>query len=445
MTEWIDSLTTWLSHNPEWLGLAIFLVALLECLTLVGILIPGVVLLFAIAALAGSGGLSLWSALLCAYTGGLLGDILSYAIGRRFQGGIARLPVLRQHPEWICSAETYFLRYGAISLLVGRFIGPLRPMLPTVAGMLRMPFWRFFAISLLASAGWSIAYLAPGWLTGAAMRLSLPEGFWSEAVLILIGCTLLIGLCLHASLNAKRHTTPLSAALSLILLLSMLACWPWLNSFDQGLSQLAQNIRSSEGDQVAVFITHLGDLRIQFAAALLLLSLLAIARQWRNLCFAGMTLLGSALSNLALKNLFERARPEVLLDPLSGYSFPSGHSSAAFAFCLVLGVLAGRGQPPRWRATWMLIAAIPASCVAVSRVYLGAHWPTDVIAGALLASTLCALSLLATQWRSPIAALPKRLWAVILLSCLSLLIGYAIWATQQAAPSYLPVTPITTP
>ncbi|MFP3519878.1 VTT domain-containing protein, partial [Pseudomonas sp. SIMBA_077] len=86
---------------------------------------------------------------------------------------------------WISGAESYFQRYGIASLLVGRFIGPLRPMLPMVAGMFDMPFPRFLAVSLLAAAGWSLAYLLPGWATGAAIRLPLPEGFWPQAGIVI--------------------------------------------------------------------------------------------------------------------------------------------------------------------------------------------------------------------------------------------------------------------
>ena len=73
-------------------------------------------------------------------------------------------------------------------------------------------------------------------------------------------------------------------------------------------------------------------------------ALLFLARQWRHLLFAGSTLLVTAIGNTTLKHGFARARPDVLSEPLTTYSFPSGHSSAAFAFFLVLGVLAGRGQ-----------------------------------------------------------------------------------------------------
>src|SRR5690606_27113821 len=219
MSSWFEGLTDWLSANPGWLGLAIFAVACIECLAIAGIVVPGTVVLFALGVLAGSGNLDLWQTLLLAYTGGLLGDVLSYGLGRRFHENIRRLPLLRNHPEWIGSAELYFHRYGAVSLLVGRYIGPLRPMLPTVAGMLDMPFGRFIAISMLAAAGWSVAYLLPGWAAGAALRLPLPEGFWSEAAIVAVGLAALIGASAYASLHGRRQASAITAGLGVLLLL----------------------------------------------------------------------------------------------------------------------------------------------------------------------------------------------------------------------------------
>jgi hypothetical protein len=138
MGQWLDSLTGWLSANPQWLGLAIFLVACMECLAIAGIIVPGTVLLFAVAVLAGSGAFSLGETLLLGFLGGLLGDALSYS-GQVLPPEHPPPALLRHHPEWIGSAESYFQRYGIASLLVGRFIGPLRPMLPMVAGMFDMP------------------------------------------------------------------------------------------------------------------------------------------------------------------------------------------------------------------------------------------------------------------------------------------------------------------
>ncbi|MDO9322941.1 MAG: phosphatase PAP2 family protein, partial [Pseudomonas sp.] len=117
-------------------------------------------------------------------------------------------------------------------------------------------------------------------------------------------------------------------------------------------------------------------------------------------------------------------------------SLPSGHSSAAFAFCLVLGVLAGRGQPPRWRLTWLLLASLPASAIALSRVYLGVHWPTDILAGALLASSLCAACLSLSERREHLPEIAAPIWWLIIPACLALFIGFASTALPTALLHY---------
>ncbi|MDM8348053.1 bifunctional DedA family/phosphatase PAP2 family protein [Pseudomonas sp. sp1636] len=436
MSPWLDSLSLWLTNNPEWLGLTIVLIACAECLAIVGILVPGTLLLFAVAVLAGNGALTLGTTLVLAYCGGLLGDLLSYATGRYFHQDIRRLPGLRHHPEWLTGAELYFQRYGVASLLVGRYIGPLRPMLPMIAGMLNMPFGRFLLVSLVASAGWALAYLLPGWATGAALRLPLPEGFWPQTAVLAAGLAALLLLSVHSCLHEQRRASWIAAGLSLLLLLGLLIGWPRLGLLDQGLLALVQEQRNASLDASMVLITRLGDLRSQLAAALLLCLLLLLARQWRALCFAGGTLLATALANSALKALLARHRPDVLLEPLNSFSLPSGHSSAAFAFFLALGVLAGREQPARLRLAWLLLASLPALSIALSRVYLGVHWPSDVIAGALLAGGLCALSLGLTQWRMPLAALSARVWWLVLPACLALLGAIAAWHLSEGLLLY---------
>ncbi|HLA29925.1 MAG TPA: bifunctional DedA family/phosphatase PAP2 family protein [Pseudomonas sp.] len=436
MSQWLDSLTLWLGANPQWLGLAIFLIACIECLAIAGIIVPGTILLFAVAVLAGNGALTLWQTLALAYCGGLLGDALSYAAGRYFHQDIRRLPGLRQHPQWLAAAESYFQRFGVASLLVGRYIGPLRPMLPMVAGMLNMPLGRFIAVSLLAGAGWAIAYMLPGWATGAALRLPLPPGFWPQAGALAAGLALVLLLSAHASLRGQRHASLLAAGLSLALLLGLMYSWPQLTQLDQGLLALIQEQRSASLDSLMVLITRLGDLPTQVAAGVLLCLVLLATRQWRMANFAGMALLGTALANEALKSLFARTRPEVLLEPLDSFSFPSGHSSAAFALCLTLALLAGRGQPARMRLTWLLLGGLPAAAIAGSRVYLGVHWPSDSIAGAVLAACICALSLTLVQWRRPLAALSARIWWLLLPAILALLGGIATWHWSAALLRY---------
>ena len=441
MGPWLDGITGWLSANPSWLGLAIFLVAFLECVAIAGIIVPGTVLLFTVAVLAGSGALSLGETLLLGFCGGLLGDGLSYFLGRRFHQNIRRLPGLRHHPEWIGGAELYFQRYGIASLLVGRFIGPLRPMLPMVAGMFDMPFPRFAAVSVIAAAGWSLAYLLPGWATGAAMRLPLPEGFWPQAGMIGGGLAVLLGVSIHSSFGGKRYATPLIAVLSLVMLAGVFFGWPYLTHFDQGLMTLVQEHRSEAADQFVVMITRLGDFKTQVAVVTLLLVLLLATRQWKQAMFAGAVTVGSALANTGLKWFFARTRPDVLIDPLTTYSMPSGHSSGSFALFMALAILAGRGQPVRLRLTWLLLGGIPALSIAMSRVYLGVHWPTDVLAGALLAFCLCAASLFFIQRKTPLEPMPVRVWWLILPALVALYGFFALHSLSHAALRYQYLTP----
>ncbi|QKE64592.1 bifunctional DedA family/phosphatase PAP2 family protein [Aquipseudomonas campi] len=436
MSQWFDTMTLWLETNPEWLGLTIFLVACLECLAIAGILIPGTVVLFTLAVLAGSGALTLWETIALAYAGGLLGDAISYGLGRHFHQGIRRLPVLRDHPEWLARAENYFQRYGVVSLLVGRYIGPLRPMLPLVAGMLDMPFVRFILVSMLAAAGWAVAYMLPGWATGAALRLPLPEGFWSAAGTVAGAIALMLLVVILSSLRELRWATAVAAGLSATLLAALLLGVPYLSPLDQGLMTLVQEQRNSTLDSIALLITGLGDFTTQVAAGVLLTGLLLLSRRYAAAALVAGCMLFTALTNTGLKHLFARARPEVLLQPLDTFSLPSGHSSAAFAFFLALGILAGRGTPARTRLTWLLLASLPALAIALSRVYLGVHWPTDVLAGALLAGSVCAAWLAFLQRRAVLAPLSARIWWLILPASLALLGAVSAWSLPEALQQY---------
>ena len=436
MGPWLDSVTGWLAAHPQWLAAAVFIVAFVECLAIAGLIVPGTVLLFAVAVLAGSGALSLSETLLLGFTAGVLGDIVSYFIGRHFHQNIRRLPGLRHHPEWIAGAEAYFQRYGIASLLVGRFIGPLRPMLPMVAGMFDMPFPRFAAVSLLAAAGWSVAYLLPGWATGAAIRLPLPDGFWPEAGIVAGSIAVMIGLSVTSSLRRHRHATAYIAGLGLLILAGLFIGYPHLTALDQGVMTLVQEHRSPMLDELAVTFTLIGEFRNMLVFSALLTGLLLLTRQWRQAIFAGGTLLFTALGNTFTKQFFARVRPEVLSDPLTSYSMPSGHASGAFALFLTLAVLAGRGQPPRMRLTWLLLGCLPALTIALSRVYLGAHWPTDILAGAMLAACVCAASLWLSQRQTPLNAMPPKIWWLVLPAMVALFGFFALRHLPNAMLRY---------
>jgi undecaprenyl-diphosphatase len=90
--------------------------------------------------------------------------------------------------------------------------------------------------------------------------------------------------------------------------------------------------------------------------------------------------------NDLLKSIFQRARPSGAVDLLSvqSFSFPSGHSMAAGAVFGMLALLAWRELPPRWRTPAIVICGLLMVLIALSRVYLNVHYPTDVLAGLLV-------------------------------------------------------------
>jgi FMN phosphatase YigB (HAD superfamily)/membrane-associated phospholipid phosphatase len=138
--------------------------------------------------------------------------------------------------------------------------------------------------------------------------------------------------------------------------------------------------------------TGLGRWLVLAVATVAVLAVLAWRGRRREAAFLLIVMTASPLLNLALKHLFARARPpaESAVLSVSGYAFPSGHAMSSAAFALALVVIA---WPTRWRWPAAGIAATFALLMGLSRIYLGVHWLTDVLAGwiggvAVVAGTL---------------------------------------------------------
>jgi undecaprenyl-diphosphatase len=166
VTELFDQLLTWIQQHPEWAAAVVFGVALVESLAIVGVLVPGVIILFGAGALIGTGVLDFWSIAAWAIAGAIIGDGLSYWLGHHFEYLTARWRWFRLHPDHLEKGIRFFERYGDISIALGRFFGPIRAVVPLAAGLMRMPPRRFFIANVLSAIVWAPAYLAPGMLLG---------------------------------------------------------------------------------------------------------------------------------------------------------------------------------------------------------------------------------------------------------------------------------------
>lgn len=186
--ESFKSLVDWIGTNPEHAGWVVFAVALAESLAIVGVLVPGVVILFAAGTLIGAGVLDFWTLCLYAVAGAIVGDGLSYWLGHKLERYPERLRWFRLHPEQLQKGIDFFARYGDISVALGRFFGPIRAIIPLVAGLMRMPPRRFYIANVLSALVWAPAYLLPGALVGRVAS----DGDWLKLAIPAAGVGLVV-------------------------------------------------------------------------------------------------------------------------------------------------------------------------------------------------------------------------------------------------------------
>lgn len=108
-----QELSAWLSLNPGWLATALFSTAFVESLAIAGIIVPGVAILFAIAALAGQTGMPLTEALIWAGLGAIAGDTASFALGRKLQGRLDVVWPLSRYPILMAKGQAFFASTAA--------------------------------------------------------------------------------------------------------------------------------------------------------------------------------------------------------------------------------------------------------------------------------------------------------------------------------------------
>lgn len=142
-----------------------------EALPVFGALIPGTTVIIAMATLIAAGALSYWPYAAAVAVGAVLGDGVSYALGRRYQRAILDRWPLSRHPELARRGEALFARHGGLSVIISRFTPAVRAIIPMLAGILEMPPARFFAADVPAAIVWALSHVLFGVLVGASLEL----------------------------------------------------------------------------------------------------------------------------------------------------------------------------------------------------------------------------------------------------------------------------------
>ena len=420
---WFDTAVAWIGAHPVAAGGLVFLVAFCDALAVVGIVVPALPLLFAVGALIGLGHVSGPYALACAALGALLGDGLSYWIGHRWGPHMREHWPFRRYPQLLDRGESLFRRHGIKGIVIARYVGAVRPFVPAVAGMLRMPLRRYLPTSLFAAVTWAAVFLAPGWIFGASydavaavadrlalVLLALLVALALVWALVLYGwrwsadhADALLGRALRWSRAHPRlgryaqalmdPNRPESASLVLLAACLLAIGWAWFALLalllarggplvlDWSVYSTMASLRNPLADRLMAGLATMGDAQVLVPACALALGWLLWRRRW----IAAAHWLAALAFGLALTSGLDHwiAMPRPPGAP-EGFGFPSiavTMATIAFGF---FAVLIARELPGRRRVWPYLLGGAVVTVIGFARLYLGAHWLSDVVVSALL-------------------------------------------------------------
>src|SRR5919112_1846748 len=398
-----------------------------------GVPLPGETILLAAGVLDQRGHLDLGYTIAFGIAGAVVGDQIGYWVGR--EGG--RPFVLRWGrylfitPERLGRAEAFFERHGGKAVFMARFFSGLRVFGALVAGTSRMRWVTFLIYNALGGAVWATAVVLVGYFVGSS--LALVERWLGRATLVLaVVVTLAVVFYLAyrwASRNRARlagwgeallayppvaglrgrydaqlrwllrRLTPgqyLGLHLTVGLLAAAGGLWLFggvvedlltgdpLVHFDRALDDYLHSHATAHLTTFFLVVTAFGSTVSIVLLGAAVAALLAWRRLWTLLWTWIAAVAGSALIDWLLKGLFQRPRPH-FAHPLvveSSYSFPSGHAMESF---VVYGMLAYLAVV--WLRSWEArVAAVCGAALVVvligfSRMYLGVHYFSDVVAG----------------------------------------------------------------
>ncbi|MHB1349738.1 MAG: bifunctional DedA family/phosphatase PAP2 family protein [Desulfobulbaceae bacterium] len=460
MTMYLNTLLAFITHHSGLAYSLIFLISLSESLALVGLLVPGTVIMFGVGAIVATGSLSLFPVLLMAMIGAIAGDGISYWLGHHYKERLVNIWPFSRYPGMLTKGEAFFHRHGGKSVLFGRFVGPVRPVIPVVAGMLGMRPVRFSVVNILSAVGWALVYILPGVFFGASLALAgtvstrlavfvliFVAGIWSLIWISRKTLSLLDrkGPAVFAtlkqwttteSLHLRTIVRPVKRLLALLIfreqgeellfafltLLLFAAGWGFLGVLqdvlakdplvvaDQAVYHFLQSLRTPWADNAFVAVTELGDSFVNIALFCTVLLVLVVKRCHRAAAFWALTVLGGLLAVQVLKWTIHLPRPVSIYGGASAFSFPSGHTTMSVVLYGFLAVLIVRQIGAAWR--WGLVSSVVliAFIIGFSRLYLGAHWLSDVLGGYFIGTSWTAIVGIAYLKKAD-KTVPKRLLA----------------------------------
>lgn len=393
-----------------WTYVLVGLMAFLETGAFVGLIAPGETTVIVGGVIAGQGEIELIPLIGLVWVCAVLGDTTSFFIGRRLGRGF----ILRHGPrfkiteERLNQVEVYFERHGGKTILIGRFVGLIRALAPFVVGSSGFPYRRFLPFSVIGCGLWGTLYCVLGYIfyrsfdkvagyagkatLGFAIVVFVVAGMvlayrrWGRQLMDRAGPRLrFLGRRLTPGGLGLEFTTTLAVSgvgLYVFTLYAVLISGGrTFTPADRRLLALGGDLRTEWLTSVLKVVTDLGALPIVIALSLPVLVVLANKRHFAELASlaVGVALLFVAV-NLAKAGI-DRPRPSGGLTTTEGSSFPSGHAAYSTIWIAVAVVVARALPGFASRAALVGVGVAIAAVVGLSRIYLRAHYWSDVVGG----------------------------------------------------------------
>lgn len=161
ITSFVDTIIAFANVNSAWAAPIVFLVAFAESFAFLSLLVPGWAILIGIGALIGVSSIEFWPVWTAAAAGASAGDWVSYLVGHYFKDHATQIWPLSRHPDMVLRGQVFFKRFGVWSIILGRFFGPLRAVVPLIAGIFGMRQLHFQLANISSAMLWAFILLAP--------------------------------------------------------------------------------------------------------------------------------------------------------------------------------------------------------------------------------------------------------------------------------------------
>ena len=441
-------------------------------MAVIGSVVPGSSIVFVGGVLVGVGALDVWSTAAAALVGAIIGDGASFWLGHRYREQIRGMWPVKNHLALFERGDVYFQKKGTKSIFLGRFLGPLRAIVPVIAGMSDMPALKFYLVNVASAFAWAALHLIPGVVFGASLQLA---GAVSSRLALLLILTAVVlwavsklvqwalrrrwpylrtlrdrviqrarrksGFVSGIVLSLFDPARPESKGLLTAAVLLLASTWLFLGvlqdvlagdplvQLDQTIFIAFQNARTEWVDRVMITVTEAAGPAGTIAAVVGVAALLAIRRHWRTF---GYWLAAAGFAEVlvwVIKFTVARKRPHNFFAGVEQYSLPSGHSTLSVVVYGFMAFLLARGKAMWQRIIIVLIAAAVILLISGSRVYLGVHWFSDVVASFSLG--LAWVAVLSMVYTNHVRNEPLRAVPLALVMLASIVLVGGLYARQH--------------